>query len=419
MKSKIPFAILVVVLVSCNSTVPSEGQDIATTRILPTSNSLSLDRSEFSIQCPRLDTSRPSLENDNEGLVLKSFDGLTAYILNLNANTLSSLPIKHDEMFLEVIVSPDAKKLAYKTMNTQTNEKNLIIMSTLSDDLLTIPWDRNWISLVDWVDTNGLLISSIRDGIESFLVLGLPTLDIEHLNTSYPGMWNLDPYPDWENYSIVKTIFDTSLTRVLYPRFPLSDGDLEAVVLWDVTSNTELAHLSGTAFFGTTPKWSPSMDRILVSNSRTETAIEFGEFSTDQELFTIGRNGEIKQVTSLYEFFSETRIGYFEWSPDQQSIAFWLTAGPIDLPQQFSDSGDFANERLTVFNFQTRGIKSYCLPGSSVQSTSPIWSPDSKYIVIETRVDDSLNKVFLLDLTSNIAYQIAENLAPIGWLSSN
>jgi hypothetical protein len=47
--------------------------------------------------------------------------------------------------------------------------------------------------------------------------------------------------------------------------------------------------------------------------------------------------------------------------------------------------------------------------------SAPLWSPDGKQIIVEHLTDDS-KYVVLVDITKNIAFQIAQNAYPGGWM---
>jgi Tol biopolymer transport system component len=56
---------------------------------------------------------------------------------------------------------------------------------------------------------------------------------------------------------------------------------------------------------------------------------------------------------------------------------------------------------------------------SDLPLTDPVWSPDSRYIVVQSIYDERSpyrSHVYLIDIVNEIAYRIAENGWPSGWL---
>ena len=82
-----------------------------------------------------------------------------------------------------------------------------------------------------------------------------------------------------------------------------------------------------------------------------------------------------------------------------------------------------ANLNLMVTDSATGNTVNYCIlnvPNASfpVSVSAPIWSPDGKYLMVESRYATDKNKVLVVDLSNNSAFPIAENASPVGWLVS-
>ena len=131
-------------------------------------------------------------------------------------------------------------------------------------------------------------------------------------------------------------------------------------------------------------------------------------------IFGVSRHGQVTQLTYLAEHYG---IGFniysLSWSPDSRHIAFWMRIPSNDKWQ------------LAVLDTSTKQVTDYCIlsdpylhtsTGPSLGLSAPIWSPDGKQLIVEHRLDDS-KYVVLLDVTQNLAFQIAQNASPIGWMT--
>ena len=75
--------------------------------------------------------------------------------------------------------------------------------------------------------------------------------------------------------------------------------------------------------------------------------------------------------------------------------------------------------RLVVLDMATGDITDYCLPHGETR-TAPIWSPSGQQLVFEDYYRSQppvRSKVYLVDLTAQIAAVIADDVTPVGWLA--
>jgi hypothetical protein len=79
----------------------------------------------------------------------------------------------------------------------------------------------------------------------------------------------------------------------------------------------------------------------------------------------------------------------------------------------------------------TQEVTDYCIPleayGEGDDSIlffvprrpSPIWSPDSQQLVVESHYAKDASRVIIVDVAHAAAVQIAENMMPVGWMKSS
>jgi Tol biopolymer transport system component len=223
----------------------------------------------------------------------------------------------------------------------------------------------------------------------------------QELSPSFPDAYAQDAPARWENFTVV--IYEPSLEKVAYLRDTFSDEGL-GIVLLDLQSNRALWQLNHTSASIVTPKWSPDGEQLTVAEPTTINTYHF-------EILSVDSQGKVTQLTNLTEIYSVTLIGDFNWSPDGRFIAFWFEDRPTPL------MGD-GLERLLVLDTTGKKITDTCIPGSVLGSSiAPIWSPDGRYIVVENIYKANAIRVLLVDTQENMAWQIAENQRPAGWMT--
>lgn len=274
-----------------------------------------------------------------------------------------------------------------------------------------------------WVDNRHLLIGARGqgiDGLDGLLVLNPFDHTREEFRTTFSDIWTIEPFPDWEGFSLSLTVPDPTLRYTVHASFPQSDGEEGVVLLWDTQTQEEVAHIFGTAFFGKTPKWSPDGKAFVTNSTLTMSFPIHSDVGLDQELFSIDTSGKITRLTFLTEYFEEVNFGQYSWSPTGESIAFWAEMTPTTYPVIYPDPADFPYQRIAVVDVATRNTVNYCVPGDQYNwsAVPPIWSGDGKHIFIENRFSETESRIYMLSLESGAAYQIAEDLIPVGWLAA-
>ncbi|HSA98011.1 MAG TPA: hypothetical protein VLF17_02930, partial [Candidatus Nitrosotenuis sp.] len=152
--------------------------------------------------------------------------------------------------------------------------------------------------------------------------------------------------------------------------------------------------------------WQPSGKQVAVVSS---VPTEQDSHGLPDEIFIVEEDGQVRQLTRLFDTFGlPLTIDSLSWSPDGSKIAFWL-------------HDKDANTTLMVTDPLTGTSVNYCILnvlGASypISVSKPIWSPNGKYLLVESRYTTDKNRVLLIDLSTNGAFPIAENASPVGWM---
>jgi len=319
-------------------------------------------------------------------------------------------------------ISPDGKYLVYKYSSYDKDYYHLRILNsngeTINDFPPTIEGKAQ--SFFNWQNATQLRMLK-QDKDWKLLVQLLNPFTLEHtvLRTDWSDVytpkspfsgkhvqWGFDERATKIFYVYgANILYDPSLLRVLYPK------DNGVVSLTDAENETELA---STVFedWGRLPSWSPDGQYLTIVNH---------EGSAD-EFYLISRDGnEFQKITNFSNEFDLVYIPEYSWSPDGKQIVFWLNTESTE-PEPGTQA------ELAILDIATRQVTRLCIQGISVAAIDPwtmnhpepIWSPDGKYIMI-TQWDDPISpkkySVLVIDTQTGAIEKVAENTAPIGWMS--
>ena len=131
-------------------------------------------------------------------------------------------------------------------------------------------------------------------------------------------------------------------------------------------------------------------------------------------IFSVSQDGQMAQLTHLADHFGMSfGIYSLSWSPNSRYIAFWMWYSEVN------------NWQLAVLDMETKQVTDYCIETDPYASSghallkvsAPIWSPDGQQIIVEHRTDED-GYVVLLDITKDVAFLIAQNAVPLGWMAA-
>jgi len=314
--------------------------------------------------------------------------------------------------------SPDGKWIAYEQDSKESPTGSwLIVQSADGKQQKRIPMNPDWRSFGDyvWLDNQHLLfndfinlpdVQRLQDSPAYPMVVFNPfTEEKIELSSDYPNLQLSVAGPASRmDFAYSDVVYDPSLDLVIFPSW---GGEHNYIVLWDIQSKTVLAKVEDqSGGFGHYPLWSPDATQFavpVVNAMQGQHAIE--------EWYSVSREGQVEQLTHFGDYFSDSDIGSASnWSPDGQKLAFWVNLSPSPCP----------GLRLAVLDMRTKQVTNTCLPGTPDYAPPPIWSLDSRYIVVRDASAPQI-KTILVDFENDRTFDITTLVGdspPIGWLVS-
>jgi hypothetical protein len=385
------FVVIVAVLFSACSSGP--------TGIVPTPNpSAPADSAFVTTSCATLYPSVPDNVKLTGAVVFNDYK-LTSHLFLKNLENGSEIPLATPaDTVSDIRISPDHKTVGYQLGNSK-NEWSLVVADAQGNRTAEQIWPKGFFALGGWINN------------KEILVLTSPPLVAFNPYTQQEK--NFD-YPDFPDYALDPhrnriVAFDSSLERAVYKNIH------DKVTLYDLSNQKVLAEVDNHPNPSLIAAWAPDGSQVAVvgtivpdSNSAYES----------DDLFSMTRDGEVRRLTHLtdhYERLVNISNSGLSWSPDSNSVAFWMI-----YPQN-----QYAHWELAVYETTTQKTTNYCISNnyeSILNATRyllpPAWSPDSKQLLLENRYDETSSRTLILDLETKSAYQIAENMYPAGWLVS-
>ena len=294
-------------------------------------------------------------------------------------------------------LSPDRRTLAYKiyaptgislTITDELNSHNQVVINGKSD-----------FGLYAWLNNQQLLLTEYGNWV------------IFNPYTKQEKSYSTNDFPNYDTDNIRDdwVAIDPTVTRVVYKH--------TNIFLVDIQSKQILAQVKDG--FQRTPvvEWTIDGSKAAIVGT---TAVGTTGTRMGDNIFVVDRDGQITQLTHLAEHYGVGfNIRSLSWSPDSRYIALWMN--------YHKTKQNAFTWVLAIVNTATKAVVDYCVSTNPYVRTSPpitpavsapLWSPDGKQIIVEHLTDDS-NYVVLVDLTQNIAFQIAQNAYPVGWMLSS
>jgi len=402
---------------SSASTAPPASTGILTpTTPAGTATPTALPATGLTIQCLDVAASLTSDQSHSGVIVLRDLS--TEQLLALEAaQPPATIGAQGSDRLFDPTVSPQGRFLAYRRVKYDTQgdivARDLEIVDADGAVRASLPWQKDWAGF-HWLDEERLviLVASTnlleRESSLSYLVVFPFTGQQEPITATPPDVYDIDPVPYWNGWG--PQVYEPTLTRVAY--LQVVEGIEWAYALWDRQSAQTLVSFR-TFDPERQPVWSPGATQFVLAGNPIENRawLKF-------ELYAFDRAGGMRKLTNLTAHYPNTYIQSYSWSPDERYIAFWLNTDLQPDQDQY-----FGQQSLAVLDTQTLQVTNYCLPGDfstsrAVLVPAPIWSPDSRQLLVENRYSEQASRVLLVDLVRNFAAQIADNAEPVGWMVS-
>ena len=303
-------------------------------------------------------------------------------------------------------ISPDKKWYFYFSASADGKGSQLHIRSIKGQELPVVYWDSKWPKSAEWLDNQHILI---RIRVEEWDNYGAGIL----LNP-FSGEWQkltADKHVA-SNLSITAPIihYNPTLTQVIY-----QSGD-SILIMRDIQSIQDIWLKRGVNFL-VPPSWSPDGSQF---------AFVVTDLSIRQsDIYLVKPDGQETQLTHLadvYPSVSEIYIEDMEWSPDGRYVAFSVFV---------KDNGLLIKgPTLMIVDVASQQIIDTCVVVSQYSGGYLVWSPASNLLVVASPIDylEYLEtapkgvkphaRILLVDIMKGLAYPIAEDMAPMGWMLS-
>jgi len=307
--------------------------------------------------------------------------------------------------------SPDGKWLSYCPQSSDSPTGQWLIVASADGQVQKkVPMDIHLIyfGVYQWLDNQRLtfpLIQAEHQPAYPTVVINPFTGEQVKLSSDYPGL-QLSPSGTATRmaFNFSDVVYDPSLEHVIFPSW---GGERNYIVLWDRQSNSEVARIENhSQVFGHYPLWLPDATQFavpVVNTIRGDHLIE--------EWYSMSREGQVEQLTHFGDYFSDSEISpASNWSPDGRKLAFWIKVSPSLCP----------GLNLAILDLDTKQVTSTCILGNSDYAPPPIWSLDSRYIVV-VNVRTESRQTIVVDIEGDRAFDITdiiEGSLPIGWLVS-
>ncbi|MEP7136762.1 MAG: hypothetical protein ABI904_17690 [Chloroflexota bacterium] len=320
----------------------------------------------------------------------------------------NEIALAADDLTHAFVVSPDSDYLAFDvSIGNDYSKRQINILDSKGNVLAEIE-EKDFVSM-EWLSDKILLVDSQLEQYKNSPLIFLSPFDhtqkiVQPFVNEFERIIPLDHewIYRWGFYSAHKIIYNPTFTRAIYAA---SDSNGSKIVFRDLTSNQDISAFY-TQAWGVSPKWSPDGTKMAIG-------VNVNSITGKDELVVLDQNGVQLFATKL-----STRPGKYayisslSWSPDGSRIAFWYTTS--------EDSNH--DLRLAVFDIKTQKTIDYCITNNAPahlwhrNDTSPIWSPDGSFLLIETPNANNNPNVVIVDLVQEGANIIKTGYEPIGWM---
>jgi hypothetical protein len=331
-------------------------------------------------------------------------------------NTEDGLQSSFQNSTYNAIESPDASRIVF----LQESPREIVLVSSDGNILQRNPIPETWISLIDWITDNVILIEKRIPEISasspsSIISYNLLSGDFQEYLPEYPEIDTLvELFPHWGGKTVLFP--NNTFDHMIYAS---NDG---GVILWDLITKTEVIHIFLRSGSISPPDWSqngkwfitsaPASFTDLRGNTYTNFEEVYLHLKDSNELLMVNTSGEIQALT---HFSAQVNASLSGWvlSPDETKVAFWLDS---------DDDPYIHNWNLAILEISSEFLSIICISaGDTDFPLDPIWSPDGLGIMVTSydSYPSTPPEVRVLNLVHNEVYVLPENAQGIGWILIN
>lgn len=302
-------------------------------------------------------------------------------------------------------VSPNGDWLAYIGSEKSIQGDSLVVQSIDRHKTYTYPVNyAEWQIIAYWLNNETLVLWNHTSPLDNILLFNPFTGEKEIKNLEYPNLISEDG--GWDFSWPSTTIYDPSLKYLVYLANSNNGYQFgnQQLILWDLKNNSTITKINDFGYTLVRPIWKADGSGVVFVKS----LVGYDPPEKKDEVFFLGLDGNIRQLTKLSDSYPYARIDSYGWSPNEHFLALALTI-------HFTGK-QIGERKLLILNMSTLEISDYCL--SPEQFTPFIWSPDSRYLAFTGISANKTSQTVLLDLVNPNAFVIDEKLKPAGWLRS-
>lgn len=309
---------------------------------------------------------------------------------------------------IDFTISPDGKWLAYMTWQP---EKNLIVESLVTGEKYSHPWDfdgsKYVASIYGWLNNEQILIWYFDSEKSNGVTLYNPfTQNKTKMDTNFPELTNQIWY--WKSWPSV-AIYDPTLSYAAYlsDRGGYKSEGNQTLVLWDMKQNKQLAAIDNFGLTDVHPIWKKNSKGVYLVKAKE------GEGNPpNDELFYIGVDGTVKQLTTLQEDFPGKGIRIYnpKLSADEKTIAMFIEVRSIEDRNWVSS--------LMFLDLESGKIRDTCIRDETDWTfENHAWADNGKLLAYVLRDStDKHRKLWVIDVEKNKTKMLAEDASIYLWL---
>ncbi len=332
--------------------------------------------------------------------------GFDVRLWDMNNNEKTNL-FSGDSISSNLKTSPDGKMLAFEEITTvnDISQSKVVVLDAQKNTVLEIPQNEDgFFHVLYWADNNHLwLIKSTEQNNNDYIFLIEPISGIiQEYPIRFPNQYAPSLYPHYLHfYSTLNSVYYSPTIE----NFVYSSSNGLNYLLCNTQNENECLQIPSDYSF-VYPDWSPDGNSFIVAQKFSEAGNNDIRY---QELFQIDTMGNIKRLTYLSNYYPEgVNIDNYRWSPNGNMIGF-----------RFYDEADpDSHKQFGLYNFETGIVTQYCF-NSETELLNPVWSPDSKYIILNESYSGQNNNVFLINLTNMKISHVGDGFFVVGFVEDS